>query len=343
MLQTHWLRGLPWRVFRRARRSSVQVGIYRSASHLVAARVRLDADAGYGIEQLEAVDLKTQRDEAAVAQLIHTGILRNAPAILVLGAENYNTYPLPAPMVPAAEMREALRWKLRDMLPYSPEDAVVEFVPLGRNEDSNAAGNLLAVAAPRRSVAQAVSPLLAAGVDVQVVDIAEMAQANLLGELPGAESGRALLGLDETSALLTVVHQGELCLARRIQIPRAPDGEEDDPEHIASRIATQVQRSLEVVERNSGLAPVRSVWIGPHPYCALIARCTTEQSGLECPQLDLQAELRFDATAREPAPQLAAAALIAIGAGLRSEHSAAANSPTRETPALSWLARLKPA
>jgi hypothetical protein len=32
-------------------------------------------------------------------------------------------------------MREALRWKLRDVLPYGPEDAVIDFVHLahGRN------------------------------------------------------------------------------------------------------------------------------------------------------------------------------------------------------------------
>jgi len=65
----------------------------------------------------------------------------------------------------------------------------------------------------------------------------------------------------------------------RIQMPRSSGGADEDPEHVADRIATQVQRSLEVVERQSGLAPIRTVWIGPHPDSALIARCTAEHTG----------------------------------------------------------------
>jgi MSHA biogenesis protein MshI len=343
MLQTSWLQVLPWRALGRGRRASVQVGLYRTPSDLVAARVRQDSDAGYSVERLETADLKNQRDEQALAQLVRAGILRNAPAVVVLGAEHYNTYPVPAPSVPPAEMCEALRWKLRDVLPYGPEDAVIDFVHLAHARESSAAESLFAVAAPRRSVAQAVAPLLAANIDVQAVDIAEMAQRNLLNQLPGDEAGRALLGLDESSALLTVVHQRALCFARRIQIPRSQGPEDEDPEHVATRIATQVQRSLEVVERQSGLAPVRTVWVGPHPYCALIARCTSEQTGLECLQLELQAELRFAAATGELAPEKAAGALIAIGAALRNEDPAAASPGASQDSALSWLSKLKAA
>lgn len=341
MFGSDWLYGLSWRALRRARRAWVQVGLHRSATRLVAARVRLDADTGYSVEQLEIVE--SQRDEQAFAQLVQRGILRDAPVILVLGAEHYNTYPLPAPMVPQTEVREALRWKLREMLSYSPEDAVIDFVHLARAADSSAAESLLAVAALRRSVVQATAPFLAAGIDLHAVDIAEMAQRNVLVRLPGAEAGSALLGIEESSALLTVVHQGALCFARRIQIPRSSNLEDDDPEHVAARIATQVQRSLEVVERQSGLPPIRTVWIGPHPDCALIARCASEQTGLDCLQLDLLAEIRFAPTVREPAPELAAGALIAIGAALRSEDAAAPDRPAAEHPALSWLSRLKAA
>jgi len=340
MLNTSWLRALPRHVFGHGRRASVQVGVCLSSSDMVAARVRRDPDGSYAIERVVAAQLKTQRDDQAVAQLIGTGILRNAQVMLVLGSENYSTYPLPCPSVPSAEVREALRWKLREVLPYGPEDAVIDFVQLAR-ADSSAAETLFAVAAPRRSVAHAVAPFDAAGIEVQAVDIAEMAQRNVLEQLPGAEAGRALLGLDAKSALLTVVEQDVLCFARRIQIPRSLATEdEEDPEHVAVRIATQVQRSLEVVERQSGLAPIRTVWIGPHPYAALIARCTGERTGMECLQLDLQAELRFEGSAFELAAEQAPAALIAIGAALRDEQTAAGSRSGLESPALSWLSRL---
>src|SRR5258706_2587918 len=167
MLQTNWLRVLPWHALGRGRRTSEQVGVYLTSTSLIAARFRLDGDDGCSVEQLETADLKNQRDEAAVGQLARSGILSRAPVILVLGPEHYNTFPLPAPSVPSAEMRDALRWKLRDVLPYAPEDAVIEFVRLAHATDSNAAESLLAVAAQRRLVAQATAPLVAARADLQ--------------------------------------------------------------------------------------------------------------------------------------------------------------------------------
>jgi len=212
-----------------------------------------------------------------------------------------------------------------------------------RGEDSGAPQNLLVVAAPRRAVAQAVAPLLAANIDVLAVDIPEMAQRNLLARLPGSGSAQALLSLDQTSGLLTVVAQAELCFARRILMPRSNTLEEEDPEHVAVRVATQVQRSVEVVERQSGLAPVRTVWIGPHPYAALIARCTAEQTGIDCPQLELQAELRFSATVTDTASETAAGSLLAIGAAMRSDDGGTASASGPASAAPSWLARLKAA
>src|SRR5882757_1615087 len=152
MFESTWLHRLSRRALKRGRRASVQVGLHRSATHLVAARLRLDPDAGPCIEQFETVEVGAHRDQEAIRQLAQTGILRNAPVVLVLGAEQYNTYPLSAPSVPEAELRDALRWQLREVLPYGPEDAIIEFIRLARSEDSSAPHSLLAVAAPRRTV-----------------------------------------------------------------------------------------------------------------------------------------------------------------------------------------------
>ena len=192
-MESSWLHRLSRRALGRRRRASVQVGLHRSATHLVAARVRLDPGTGPSIEQFETVAVGTLLDSEAIRQLAQTGILRNAPVVLVLGAEQYKTYALPAPLVPETELRYALRWQLRAVLPYAPEDAIIEFIRLTRADDSNSAHSLLAVAVARRTVALALAPLQAAGIDVQAVDIPEMAQRNLLAQLPGSGSGSALL------------------------------------------------------------------------------------------------------------------------------------------------------
>jgi len=343
MSEGSWLHKLSRVTLGAGRRSSVQVGLHRSATHLAAARMRQDPDAGPSVEQFEAVALNTHAEPEALRQLALTGILRDAPVVLVLGAGQYHTAPVPAPSVPDAELGEALRWQLREVLPFAPQDAIVRFIRLACADESSSPRSLLAVAAQRSAVAQAVAPLLAAGIALQAVDIPEMAQRNILAQLPGTESGHALLGLDGSTGLLTVLDQGELCFARRIQMPRYDDISQEDPEHMADRIATQVQRSLEVVERQSGLAPIRTVWIGPHPDSALIARCTAEHTGIECLQLDLQAEIRFITPAPDLTAETAAGALIAIGASLRNENFQATSRPARARGGLSWLSRLRAA
>jgi len=125
MFESTWLHRLSRRTLGRGRRASVQVGLHRSATHWVAARVRLDPGAGPSVEQFETVAVGSPREQEAIRQLGRTGILRNAPVVLVLGAEQYNTFPLPAPSVPDTELREALRWQLRAVLPYGPEDAII--------------------------------------------------------------------------------------------------------------------------------------------------------------------------------------------------------------------------
>ncbi len=343
MSEGNWLRRLRQRTIERNRRAAIQVGVYRSATHLIAARLRVDSDQAPSVEQLEAVVVGTERDENAARRLAQTGIFQSARVVLALASEQYSTHPLPAPAVPDAELNDALRWQLREVLPYSPEDAVIACVRLARAEESGSPQSLLVVAAPRRTVAHAVAPLLAAGIEVHAVDIPEMAQRNLLARLPGSESSQALLGLDDASGLLTVLKNGELCFARRIQMPRSNALEEEDPEHIAGRVATQIQRSIEVVERQSGLAPIRTVWIGPHPYAALIARCTAEQTGFDCPQLDLQSEVRFSKAVPDLTVEASAGALVAIGAGLRSEEAEPSAGAGATAAGTSWMARLKAA
>jgi hypothetical protein len=124
-------------------------------------------------------------------------------------------------------------------------------------------------------------------------------------------------------------------------MPRSTGATDEDPEHVADRIATQVQRSLQVVERQSGMAPIHTVWIGPHPDSALIARCTAEHTGMECPQLDLQAEVRFDHAPPDLTTEASSGALIAIGAGLRNEDPQGARRSLRDRTGLAWLAKLK--
>ena len=52
--------------------------------------------------------------------------LQGVPAALTLDHGDYVIHQLDRPEVPAEELRQALRWRLKDLIDYSPADAVID-------------------------------------------------------------------------------------------------------------------------------------------------------------------------------------------------------------------------
>lgn len=336
MLDSNWLRRLPGLALRRRAAARTLVGLHRSATHWIAARVQRTANGSFTVERVEAAPSSPAQDESSYRRLLQSPVMNGAGVVIALSADQYHAHTLAAPSVPDEEMAGALRWQMREALPYAPDEAAIAFMRLSKADPTGPGSTLLAFAAQRRAVNKLVEPLLAARIDVVAVDVPELAQRNVLARLPGSNAGQALLSLDRSSGLLTVMAQSELCFARRIQMPRAEDIDDEDPEHVAARVATQIQRSVEVVERQSGLTPITAIWIGPHPYSALIARVVAEHTAIDCPQLDLAAEIRFASGQPELDTELAGGALIAIGAAMRVDGETAA--PRTGSAAAAWQA-----
>jgi MSHA biogenesis protein MshI len=273
----------------------------------------------------------------AIRRLARTGCFRNARITLVLNAGQYEIHPLPAPPVPGDELRDAVRWQLRDVLSYPPEQAAIDFVRLPQVSQSGAA-SLLVVATKQAVVDELVETFAAGGVDIDAVDVPEFAQRNL-GQLAAAGEGtHAWLSFDVESCLLTVQLGDELCFSRRIAMPGARVGvsrnDADAGEQIAAfaqRIAAQVQRSLELFERQSGLPQVLQMTMGPHPFARVLADESADLTGIETTTFD---ENRFFALELGSAERLARLqeTLIALGAALRSDDAASVGATVTALP-----------
>jgi MSHA biogenesis protein MshI len=235
--------------------------------------------------------------------------------------------------VPTEELRDALRWQLRSHLAYAPEEALLDFIRLPRREEQK--DLLLAVAAHRPVVEAALQPLLQHGVAVESVDVPEFAQRNLAGFDGATGVTSAWLGFERDTCLLTVHLDGELAFARRMLMPGAAADaiEIDSPEaarHTADRIVVQVQRSLDLFERQSGLPSLAYATLGPHRHARLIAELLADRCALRVELFD--PEPRFQMLHADPATPLPPAALGALGAALRGEESLAVGQ---------WQARLR--
>ncbi len=166
----------------------------------------------------------------------------------LLAAGQYQIQLIEAPPVPAAEIRQAVRWKLKDLLDYPVDQATVDVahVPEGRTGGSRA-HYLYAVSARNDGIAAQMKLFRDARLHLEAIDVPEMAQRNIatLFEDPGR--GVALLALNQRGGLLTITSGGELYLCRRTEIALSQLGAGEGEGR--ERLVLELQRSLDHFDR----------------------------------------------------------------------------------------------
>jgi MSHA biogenesis protein MshI len=314
----------------RARAARARVGLQIDERRFAVARLVAAPGARPVLEHVESLAADHALRTGALRRLVHAGLFRDAQVALALSAGQYELHPLPAPVVPDEELRDAVRWQLRGVAAFTPEEATVDFarIPQPPAPDDGAAHaarpQLLVVAARAALVESAVRTLADSGVSATVVDVPEFAQRNL-AQLGAGAGCTAWLSFEADACLLTVQLDGELCFARRFQAQGAnlhvqADGSADSvTQYFVERVAVHTQRSLELFERQSGLPPVAQLWVAPHTCAPLLAATLAERTSVETHVFDVAAAFDIavasthDLALAQPNPDW----LIAAGAALR--------------------------
>jgi MSHA biogenesis protein MshI len=239
----------------------------------------------------------------------------------LLAAGEYQLLATDAPNVPAAEMKTAVRWRLKDILDFPADQATIDVLDIP--PDPNAVGRqrtMFVVAARNSVIAERQKLFATAKVGLSVIDIPEMAQRNIAAMLEPAGRGLAMLSFDGDGALLTVTYGGELYLSRRIEMPLAHlvDADHDRRHQAFDRITLELQRSLDNFERQYSFISVSRLVLGPSEVAGLDEYLS---SHLYTPVESLDLASLFDL---EQVPELAAKAMqqrffLPLGAALREE------------------------
>ncbi len=120
-----------------------------------------------------------------------------------------------APNVESSELKQAVRWRIKDQLSYHIDDAVIDVFEIP-GQQSARAQLMYVVAAQQQNIERRVGQLKQAGMDLQSIDIYELAQRNIAAILPEDKEGVVILHLNENSGLLTITRNGVLFLTRNI-------------------------------------------------------------------------------------------------------------------------------
>ncbi len=263
-------------------------------------------------------------DVSALKRLARVLDLDRYHCTTLLMPGQYQMVQIEAPSVPDAELKAAVRWRVKDVIDFSIDNAMLDAL---RIPAASSARNqqVFVVAARNDAIAAAVKPFNDADIALEVVDVPEMAQRNVAACLE--EGGRALvlLAFDEHGGLLTFSCDGELYQYRRMDVSRdslsAAHGEMR--QQFYERIVLELQRSLDYFDRQFGQLVVSKVVLAPVPDAPDLQEYLASNLSVRVELLDLAQALECAQVPelREPARQQQCLQLI--GAAMRAEGAAA--------------------
>ncbi len=299
-------------------------GLWEREDGVALARVSRKGDR----PQLQACAFISCSEGAERARLLQEAARENSLAgsrsVVMLDNGTYSLLQVDPPEVAEGELREAVRWQIRDLIDFPLEEGVVDafMVPPPRNRS-----RMAYVAAARLSqVRRCCDMARGARLKVEAVDIPELAMRNIAVLLPEDPRGVAFLHLAPRRGMLTVTRNGLLYFARSLNVgieallAEIPAGEDAQApmgyRAVLDSVVLEIQRSLDFYESTFGQLPVGQLVVAPLerdvpgllPYLK-------NYLGIGVRLLDLGEILQLG----EIPTELQGQCLAAIGAALRAE------------------------
>lgn len=184
---------------------------------------------------------------------------------ILLAPEQYRSISIEAPAVASEEMKQAMRWRIADLLDYPVDQATIDYFHLPKSNRPNTPQMLEVVACTNQLVSTLSERCRQAGLHVKVIDIQETALRNLATLLPENQQGIALLHLQKDAGRVIIQKNGAIYLSRKIasgyqQLAEASANnglEFGSMEH--DSLALEIQRSFDYVENFFDIPPINSL------------------------------------------------------------------------------------
>ena len=285
------------------------------------AHVRRDASGKPKVTRCEFHELHP--DDADDLQKLRREARLDAYSVTtLLEAADYQLLLVDAPSVAPAELKSAIRWRIKDLIDTHIEDAMVDVVNVPFDSSASArAQAMYVVVSKNETIRRRVALFDGARLPLKVIDIPEMAERNVaqLFEHDGKVS--VLLSFEEGGGLVTFTRGGELHLSRRIDITAGELQDADDALRQAAqeRAATETQRSLDFFDRQFQYLPLGTLLLAPFEGAEALRDRLASEAGITAQILDLGEGLDISAVPALADPRQQARFLDVIGAALREE------------------------
>lgn len=186
------------------------------------------------------------------------------PCELSLSHEFYNLLLVDAPNVPDAELREAVKWRVKDLIAQPIEKMVVDVFRLPADAYRGRMNMLYAALIEKAVVSSLVAACERENLQLRGIGIAELALAAVSRRLPGVDNlGLALLHMTGESGSINLVENGYLYLTRTLELSSGGgySGNVDFQSDPTDNLALDIQRSLDYYESQLGKSGVNRLYV----------------------------------------------------------------------------------
>lgn len=181
----------------------------------------------------------------------------------VMEGGSYQLLLVEAPEVPEAELRAAVRWRIKELIDFHVDDAVIDVFAMPEQSRGGTTRMMYAVAAREDAVREQAEAAAEAGLSLDAIDIPELCMRNLTTQLAEDEYGVAFLYLGERHGFLTLTRQGVIYLTRHVDVGAATLAEADGLRgDLVAGLALEVRRSMDYFESHYDQKPISSLYVG---------------------------------------------------------------------------------
>lgn len=176
---------------------------------------------------------------------------------VVLPAKDYQLLMVEKPDVPAEELRQAVKWKLKDLVTSPLESLTVDVFEIPSTGVQQSKTMMYAVVTDLAKIKSVIDLVASAKLKLNAIDIDALALRNLILS-QDMSRGIAILRMGPGSGELCVYRDGDLFLSRRFKLDYGGGLLDDLP---ADSLGLELQRSFDYLERQMRQVPPSVLYI----------------------------------------------------------------------------------
>lgn len=223
---------------------------------------------GSAIIQFTAqLDMKNRQQlQQQFAELCRSQHWHGIPTFVVLANEHYRMLQVERPDVPDAELAEAIKWRVKDLIEFPLDKVAVQCFekPVDESRGMQKQSNVVVV--QKELLQPMIDMLHDNSVSIQAIDIPELVIRNFLLLYPETEQGVAALVETCNGIYLILQKQDVVYLSRKLMSNNFQSVIDDLTQgytDAAEQLILELHRSMDYFENQLGQAPVKHLLLGP--------------------------------------------------------------------------------